>query len=141
MPVRIGPRALLRDGRVPSSACGANSNNRLAGRCSPTTVARSLCMEVVVAFPPKEEHMRYRLSWLSAVLVSRGVGPAWAQTRIITGRVSDSTTSQPVVSGQVAVQGAGTGTSIKDDGTFTLAVPARDVVVMFRSIGFKRKDV
>src|SRR5882672_5363617 len=33
------------------------------------------------------------------------------------------------------------GTTIKDDGTFTIAAPMRDVTLMFRSIGFKRKDV
>src|SRR6185436_14683394 len=33
------------------------------------------------------------------------------------------------------------GSTIKDDGTFTLAVPARDVIISVRSIGFKRKDV
>src|SRR5262245_66594008 len=85
--------------------------------------------------------MRYKLSWFFALLVVLGAGPAWGQNRIITGRVMDSVTSQPVVSGQVAVQGATTGTSIKDDGTFTLAVPSRDAILMFRSIGFKRKDV
>ena len=74
--------------------------------------------------------MRYRLSWLSVLLVILGAGPAWAQTRIITGRVTDSVTTQPLVSGQVAVLGATTGTTVKDDGTFTLAVPARDVVLM-----------
>src|SRR5438093_3101876 len=85
--------------------------------------------------------MPYRLSWLSAVLMILGAGPAWAQTRIVRGRVMDSLTSQPLVYGQVAVQGATTGTSIKEDGTFTLAVPPGDVVLMFRSIGYQRKDV
>src|SRR6267378_1250671 len=44
-----------------------------------------------------------------------------AQTRIITGRVTDSLTSEAITSGQVSVQGSSIGTVIKNDGTFTLA--------------------
>jgi outer membrane receptor protein involved in Fe transport len=64
-----------------------------------------------------------------------------AQTRIVTGRVTDSLTGEVVTSGQVSVQGTTIGTTIKDDGTFTLAMPARDVSITVRSIGFKRADV
>jgi TonB-linked SusC/RagA family outer membrane protein len=64
-----------------------------------------------------------------------------AQNRIVTGHVTDSLTSEVVSSGQVSVQGTTISTTVKDDGTFTLAVPARDVVLSVRSIGFKRRDV
>ena len=77
----------------------------------------------------------------SGLLVASGVGPVFAQTRIITGRVTDSLTREIVTSGQVSVVGTTTGTTIKDDGTFTLAVPARDLTLAVRSIGFKRRDV
>src|SRR5262249_38513784 len=70
-----------------------------------------------------------------------GAVAAPAQTRIVTGRVVDSLTSDLVNSGQVSVQGSTAGTTIKDDGTFTLATPAREVTLTIRSIGFKRKDV
>src|SRR6185295_16633732 len=65
----------------------------------------------------------------------------FGQTRIVTGRVTDSLTSDLVTSGQVSIAGTTLGTTIKDDGTFTLAVPARDVTVSVRSIGFKRAEV
>src|SRR5688572_31384091 len=42
---------------------------------------------------------------------------------------------------QVTVQGTTLGTTIKDDGTFSLGIPARDVVISIRSIGFKRRDI
>src|SRR3989338_5975372 len=85
--------------------------------------------------------MRYS-SVLSAVaLLFLGLGSASAQTRIVTGRVTDSLTSEIITTGQVSVQGTTIGTTIKDDGTFTLAVPARDVTLVVRSIGFKRRDV
>src|SRR5262245_57861123 len=66
---------------------------------------------------------------------------ALGQSRIITGRVSDSLTTAPVTSGQVSVVGTIIGTSIKDDGTFTVAVPAREVMLSIRSIGFKRREL
>ena len=84
--------------------------------------------------------MRLRMVWLS-MLALFGAVQAGAQTRIITGRVSDSLTNDVVTSGQVSVQGSTVGTTIKDDGTFTLAVPTRDVSLSIRSIGFKRADV
>ena len=85
--------------------------------------------------------MRCRSSLLIAILACLGINTAQAQTRIVTGRVTDSLTKEPVTSGQVAVQGTTVGTTIKDDGTFTIAVPNRDVMLMVRSIGFKRKDL
>jgi TonB-linked SusC/RagA family outer membrane protein len=78
---------------------------------------------------------------LTAALSVLGAGQALAQTRIITGRVTDSLTSEPVTSGQVAVAGTTLNTSIRDDGTFTIAVPARDVAIVIRAIGFKRRDI
>src|SRR5215510_13211576 len=68
-------------------------------------------------------------------------GSASAQTRIVTGKVTDSLTGEVVTSGQVSVVGTTVGSTIKDDGTFTIAVPTRDASLTFRSIGFKRKDV
>src|SRR5437867_5494971 len=72
---------------------------------------------------------------LCAVATARG------QTRIITGKVTDSLTNELVTSGQVSPQGGTVGTTIKDDGTFTVGVPARDVTLTVRSIGFKRREV
>ena len=66
---------------------------------------------------------------------------AAAQTRIVTGRVTDSLSSEAITTGQVSVVGTTIGTTIKDDGTFTIAVPTRDVTLSFRSIGFKRREV
>src|SRR5262245_9448028 len=59
---------------------------------------------------------------------------ASAQTRVITGQVRDSLSNDPVTSGEVSVQGSTITTTIKDDGTFTLAVPSRDVTLNVRSI-------
>ncbi|MBI4501173.1 MAG: SusC/RagA family TonB-linked outer membrane protein [Gemmatimonadetes bacterium] len=85
--------------------------------------------------------MRIRTAAFVTVLSLAGMGQALAQTRIITGRVVDSLTGEAVTSGQVSAQGMTVGTTIKDDGTFTLSVPPRDVTLSVRSIGFKRRDV
>ena len=77
----------------------------------------------------------------SILIEPAAVSASSAQTRIVTGRVTDSLTSEPVTGGQVSVQGSAIGSSVKDDGTFTIAVPSRDVTLVVRSIGFKRRDV
>src|SRR5207237_1239031 len=50
-------------------------------------------------------------------------------------------TTEAVTSGQVSAQGTTIGGTIKEDGTFTLAVPTRDITLVVRSIGFKRREV
>src|SRR5690348_2495073 len=70
-----------------------------------------------------------------------GASQAAAQTRILTGKVTDSVASQVISSGQVSVQGTTIGSTIREDGTFTIAVPARDVTITVRSIGFKSRTV
>src|SRR5262245_30378401 len=84
--------------------------------------------------------MRSRIGLFAAFLLTLAT-TAGAQTRIVTGRVTDSLTHEVVTAGQVSVAGSTIGATIKDDGTFTLAVPNRDVVLTVRSIGFKRQDV
>lgn len=85
--------------------------------------------------------MRLRSAVLAVAALLAPLAGAVAQTRIVTGKVADSLTSEAVTSGQVTVQGTSIGSTIKDDGTFTLAVPARDVTLTVRSIGFKRQTV
>src|SRR6185503_13761917 len=94
----------------------------------------------MVAVRPLGEIMRSKSVWLFALTLFLPTVLA-AQTRIVTGRVADSLTSEVVPSGQVSVVGTTTATTIKDDGTFTIAVPTRDVVLTVRSIGFKRRDI
>src|SRR6185503_2007559 len=89
----------------------------------------------------KEGLMNFRSGLFAAVLIGLGVSSASAQTRVVTGKVVDSLTGEVITSGQVSVVGTAVGTTIKEDGTFTLAAPQRDVYVTIRSIGFKRRDV
>jgi TonB-linked SusC/RagA family outer membrane protein len=85
--------------------------------------------------------VRHRQLLRALALLLASAGAAEAQTRPITGTVVDSTTSQPVGYGQVYVRGATVGAQIKDDGSFTLLVPAGDVTLGIRSIGYKRAEL
>src|SRR5438105_4018251 len=85
--------------------------------------------------------MKQKILVIAMVLLLLPTVSALAQTRILTGTVKDSLTGNVVTSGQVSVAGSTVGTRIKDDGTFTLVVPAADVTLAVRSIGFKRRDV
>ena len=85
--------------------------------------------------------MRHRKLLSALALLLASAGAVEAQTRPITGTVVDSTTSQPVGYGQVYVRGATVGAQIKDDGSFTLLVPAGDVTLGIRSIGYKRAEM
>ena len=82
-----------------------------------------------------------RSVFYAALLGVLGSTALYGQTRIVTGRVTDSLTSEAVTSGQVAVQGTTVGASIQEDGAFTISVAPRDVTLTIRSIGFKRRDV
>src|SRR5262245_11039502 len=90
---------------------------------------------------PRRLLMKWKLSVLAAALVLASATAATAQTRIITGRVTDSVSDEVVTSGHVPVLGRTVGPTIQDDGPFTLAAPANEVTLSIRSIGFKRKDV
>ncbi|MBI4500435.1 MAG: SusC/RagA family TonB-linked outer membrane protein [Gemmatimonadetes bacterium] len=85
--------------------------------------------------------MRSVWSLLVTGLMIFQVGQVAAQTRLITGRVTDSLTGEAVTSGQVMVEGTAITASVGGDGTFTVAAPARDVTLSVRSIGFKRGQV
>ncbi|HEV3483806.1 MAG TPA: TonB-dependent receptor plug domain-containing protein, partial [Vicinamibacterales bacterium] len=63
---------------------------------------------------------------------------AWAQTRQITGRVTSTGGSTPIVGASIYVEGAGLGTTSDGEGRFRLTVPAAPVTLIARQIGYKR---
>ncbi len=64
-----------------------------------------------------------------------------AQQRQISGRVTTAVTGEPVVGANVAVVGTAFAALTQDDGRFTIAAPAGDVRLVFRRIGYKRREV
>jgi TonB-linked SusC/RagA family outer membrane protein len=70
-----------------------------------------------------------------------GASPALAQTRAITGTVIEEGTRAPLPSAQVVVKGTTIGAVTRENGTFTLQVPAGTVLLTVRRIGYPQAEV
>ncbi len=70
-----------------------------------------------------------------------GVTVAPAQQRQITGRVTSTATSEPVAGVNVSVVGTAFGAVTNADGRYAIAAPDAAATLVFRRIGFKRKEM
>ncbi|WP_336516109.1 TonB-dependent receptor [Pollutibacter soli] len=68
------------------------------------------------------------------------MGQVFAQTRTVTGRVTDANGS-PVPNVSVTVKGSSTGTTTASDGAFSLSLPADAKTLVFTGIGFASLEV
>jgi TonB-dependent SusC/RagA subfamily outer membrane receptor len=75
------------------------------------------------------------------VLVLLGAGTARAQTRQITGTVLEAGTRAPIAAAQVFVKGTTIGTLTRENGSFTLQVPAAAATLMVRRIGYPKTEI
>ena len=84
-----------------------------------------------------------RLQWKRAIiylfLQFLFVHSLSAQTKVVSGRVTDSQTNEPVSGVSVMVKGAKTGTVTDVAGKFNLNINGR-VTLVFSSIGFEKKN-
>ena len=64
----------------------------------------------------------------------------WAQNRTVSGKVLDAQ-GQAVPGAGVILDGSSTGTVTGADGSYSLQVPARDVVLVFSSLGYVTQTV
>jgi TonB-linked SusC/RagA family outer membrane protein len=64
------------------------------------------------------------------------VHPAVAQTRTVSGRITDRTTNEGLPGATVLVKGTTAGVSTNSDGTFTLNVPAGATTLLISSVGY-----
>lgn len=86
--------------------------------------------------------MKPRLVWLALVCLVLGGGSLAAQTRVLTGTVTDSATGAGVAGATVTIQGTRLGAYTKDNGAFVITnVPDGEVTVLIRFIGYKRRLV
>jgi hypothetical protein len=67
-------------------------------------------------------------------------GSLAAQTRQVAGTVVSAQSKRPIAEASVVLPGTG-GARTNSDGRFTIAVPAGDVRLTVRAIGFVRKEV
>ena len=65
---------------------------------------------------------------------------ASAQTKEVNGKVTDSRDGSPLVGVTVKAKGAASSTTTKQDGTFTLNVPANTKALMISYVGFKVQE-
>lgn len=78
-----------------------------------------------------------KLLLLSFMLLSVLVQQAMAQSRAVSGKVTDAATNQPLPGVSVLVKGTTVGTATGIDGTFTLNVPEGATTLEFRYISYK----
>lgn len=77
--------------------------------------------------------MRKMLCMLLCMVVL--AGQLWAQTRTITGRVTDAS-GNPVANASVIVKGTTVGTTTNEDGTYTITLPDNAKVLVISGIGY-----
>ena len=64
----------------------------------------------------------------------------FAQTKTISGKITDATTQEPLVGATILVKGTQTGTATDASGKFTLEVPATAKTISVSYVGFITKD-
>jgi TonB-linked SusC/RagA family outer membrane protein len=75
---------------------------------------------------------------LSLMLMLAGI-VSWAQ-RTVTGKVTDAT-GTPIPGASIIIQNTGSGTSTKDDGTFSINVPANGRTLLISAIGMASQEI
>lgn len=71
------------------------------------------------------------LSWLCCIAFA-----STAQTRTITGKVTDQKSGAPLVGVSISVKGTQVGTTTNTDGNFSIAVPSNSRVLVFSFLGY-----
>jgi len=75
--------------------------------------------------------------WVSmCIALGLAAATAGAQNRQITGSIVEEGSNVPIGSAQVQVRGTTIGTLSREDGTFSLQVPARDIMLVVKRIGY-----
>src|SRR5215210_6000426 len=82
-------------------------------------------------------HMR-KFLFLSFMLMLTGL-TSWAQ-RTVTGKVTDAN-GAPVSGASVIIQNTRTGTVTKDDGSFSINVPANGRTLVISAVGMTSQEV
>lgn len=78
---------------------------------------------------------------LVLLAVGGGVRDAWAQARVITGKVTSAQTNQPITGATVSVIGTPITAVTDDKGSYSLGAPEGAINVLVRGVGFKRRTV
>src|SRR2546423_8279099 len=82
-----------------------------------------------------------RISLFAFALVALGAVGASGQERQISGRVTSATNGEAIAGVNVSVTGAAFAAVTNADGRYTISAPSGAATLVFRRIGFKRKEV
>jgi TonB-dependent SusC/RagA subfamily outer membrane receptor len=82
-----------------------------------------------------------RLIRLLVVLVTLAPVSLAAQTSLLVGRIVDSATGKPVSNGSISILGTAISSLLREDGTFALSIPLREITASVRADGFKATEV
>lgn len=66
---------------------------------------------------------------------------AWAQDKVVSGKVTDSNDGSAIANASVIVKGAKTGTQTKSDGTFTITVPSGSKTLVISSVNYTTQEI
>jgi TonB-linked SusC/RagA family outer membrane protein len=69
------------------------------------------------------------------------IAPAWAQNKVITGKVTDSKDGSPLPGVTVTVQGTTNASTTNAGGNYSLSVPASTTTLIFSFIGYDRQSI
>src|SRR6476660_8460021 len=84
--------------------------------------------------------MRRMAALLAAFALS--ATPAVAQTRTVTGTITDVDSREPLDGAQIGVKGSPSlRATARENGSFTITVPAQDVILVVRRIGYPLREV
>ncbi|HEY0896659.1 MAG TPA: carboxypeptidase-like regulatory domain-containing protein, partial [Sphingobacteriaceae bacterium] len=67
--------------------------------------------------------------------------PSWAQTKTVSGKVTDKQDGSPLIGVSVKVKNSSTGTSTDVNGSFSLTVPENASTLVFTYIGYTTSEV
>ena len=81
------------------------------------------------------------LSGFLAAVLGLLAAPLQGQTQLLMGKVTDSVTTRVIASGEILVLGTALTAPIREDGSFALSVPVREITLSVRSDGYKPKEV
>jgi TonB-dependent SusC/RagA subfamily outer membrane receptor len=67
--------------------------------------------------------------------------PLAAQSALLVGRVVDSATARPLRDGWITIMGTALAAPIRDDGSFALSVPVREITASIQAEGYKDREI
>jgi len=76
----------------------------------------------------------------AASALALSAGRAAAQARTVTGKVIDAESKEPLPAVTIIIKGTLRGTSTKENGTYSISLPAAAATLTFRRIGYKATD-